>query len=176
MVRCFIGISLPENVVRHVNTLKRAIEQLPIEAKFVEPENLHITLSFLGEIPEMKIPEISKVMDDVVGTREKFEVAIEKIVAIPSDDYVKVIALSLDSHDLEKLRLDLASAIDGDSKPPHLTICRVRKVIDKAVFKDGLEKIESSGMSMPVDEVCLFKSILGSGAPSYSKLHISYLR
>ena len=52
MVRCFIGVLIPEEIKESIELIKESLIKLPMQCKFVERENLHICFSFLGEVEE----------------------------------------------------------------------------------------------------------------------------
>ena len=58
MVRCFIGIIIPEDRKNYIERIKKELVSMPIKCKFVESDNLHICISFLGEVEEKRIETI----------------------------------------------------------------------------------------------------------------------
>ncbi len=174
MVRSFIAIPLPDEIKQHVSDVQKRLEKLPIDAKFVEKDNLHITLSFLGDRNDVEIRNVSRVLDEVCSRHRKFTANINNIELIPNETYLRVISLDTADAEMESLRIDISKAIEGDSKPSHLTLCRVRSVGDKHLFKAGLQTIKVL-LSFEVNEVVLFESKLGVHGPVYSVLHKSAL-
>ncbi|NMA68475.1 MAG: RNA 2',3'-cyclic phosphodiesterase, partial [Desulfitobacterium sp.] len=62
-MRLFIAINFPEEILDKIENIKECIAQYAQEGRFVSRENLHLTLEFLGEIPEEKVPKIIEVME-----------------------------------------------------------------------------------------------------------------
>lgn len=176
MVKCFIGIFLPENMKPKVRDIQSLIKTLDIDCKLVEPENLHLTLSFFGEIDDGKLEGLKIKLDTICRDFKIFSVSVSGIKLIPSVDYVRVIALDVidNSGSIHSLAKEIKSAIGGDVKPPHLTLCRVRKVSRKEVF-NKLLSIDSSCGEFQVNGVQLIKSELSRRGPVYSILHESRL-
>jgi len=141
MVRCFVGLFIPTEIKEKIIKIQNQIQKLPITLKLVEAENLHICLSFLGEIKEEKIKNICEKLDSICKRYNKFEVEISGIKLIPSENYVRVLALDVKSNMLESIRKDVEKEIGGDSKPLHLTLCRIKKIEDK---KETIEKIKKN--------------------------------
>ncbi len=176
MVRCFIGIFAPENIKEKVVTLQNELKHL-INSKMVEKENLHICFSFLGEIEEREIEKIANTMDGIAKNYEKFDVKISGIKLIPSEKYIRVIALGvIDEDKIKNLNKEIKQKIGGDTKPPHLTLCRVKSIPEKKAFLEKIKKIELDFGTMTIDSLCLVKSKLSKSGPIYSIIHRSALR
>lgn len=174
MVRLFVGIFVPENLKQKIVSLQKEIGKLPINCKFVEPENLHISLSFLGEVEEENVKTISEKLEEVSKTYGKFEVDVSELSLIPNKNYVRVIALETKSEMLQQISRHMEKEIGGDVKPPHLTLCRVKSISDKNIFYQKISDLDSSLGKFVVDSVDLIKSELGTSGPVYTSLHKSF--
>ncbi len=178
MVRCFIGVLIPDELKKPIVELQRKIEKLPIKAKFVEPENLHLCFSFLGEKSEEEIEEISAKLDELSKNFKSFEVRVRGIKLIPNERYVRVIALDAfdENRVLEGLRLEVKRVIGGDSKPAHLTLCRVKNISEKTNFLEEIRKIKDISIGKFIlSSLQLIKSELRRTGPIYTVLHESKL-
>lgn len=178
MVRCFIGLLLPENVKNRVAEIQREVAQLPLVCKFVEVENLHICLSFLGEVNEHEIDSISKNLDVICKNYPKFEVSVGGIKAIPNENYIRVLALDVleKTGVIENIGREIVQKIGGDSKPPHLTLCRVKSISDKRNVIQKLKEIKMENENFTVDSMQLIKSELKRTGPVYSPIYESKLK
>jgi 2'-5' RNA ligase len=174
-MRVFIGIFPPEHIKEKILELQKKIKVLPIVAKMVEKENLHISVSFLGDITEDEVNVISYKLDQIVKGYEKFEVKIDKIKLIPNEKYIRVIALDVLSPEINNLMKDIKTNIGGDVKPPHITLCRVKKISDKNIVIKKLSELFLKE-SFTVDNVSLVKSVLTRSGPKYYILHESHLK
>ncbi|MEM7827634.1 MAG: RNA 2',3'-cyclic phosphodiesterase, partial [Candidatus Aenigmatarchaeota archaeon] len=104
MVRAFIGIFFPEDVKEYLVSLQRQLEALQLKAKFVEPENLHISLSFLNNVERDELEAIKSVLDKISERYTKFELILGNIILIPNEKFTRVIALEVKSDILESIR------------------------------------------------------------------------
>ena len=95
MVRLFVGVMIPEGIKSNILALQKDLKSLPMYAKFVEPENLHISILFSGEVDEMEIPEMIRNLDSACENIENFDVKLDGILLIPSSGVVRVIAVAL---------------------------------------------------------------------------------
>jgi len=168
MVRCFIGIFIPEECKEAICKLQEKIKRLPIKCKFVERENLHISLSFLGEISEEKVRKVERELGNLVNEFSSFKVKCKDILFIPNKRYFRVLALDVKEgrNILIAISNEIKRRVGGDVKPPHLTLCRVKKVLEKEVVIKSLEKEESS-FSFIVESIDLVKSTLSPKGPIY---------
>jgi len=171
MVRCFVGYLIPEHLKSKITALQQEISMWPLRCKFVEQENLHLNFSFLGEVDENEVNNIKLKMDCIASESAKFDVFIGGVRAIPNENYIRVLALDIgcDSGDMNNLIQRIGDEIGGDAKPAHLTLCRVKSVLDKPTVRKNIENIENEHYgSFTVDSIQLIKSELRGSGPVYS--------
>ena len=82
-MRTFIAVELPENIKNKIGELQAPLKRTNAFVSWVKPENIHITLKFLGEVPEEKINEVFSATEKaLVGTR-KFTMSLKGMGAFP---------------------------------------------------------------------------------------------
>jgi 2'-5' RNA ligase len=169
-VRCFVGFFVPEAAKPALLEMQDALRELPIDCKYVEPENLHVCLSFLGELDDAAVADAEAKLEAVCGENTGFRLSAGGIKLIPSDSYVRVIVLDAhdDSGSLEKIAEAVKHGIGGDAKPPHITLCRVRDVRDKQATAQKIKSLHVGRIEFSVGELTLIKSELSRGGPVYS--------
>jgi 2'-5' RNA ligase len=95
MIRTFIALDLEDGPTKErILEVQKEILSLGVEAKPVEPENLHFTIKFLGEIEESRV---KKVIEGV--SRVKFEPIKAKLIglgAFPSLTHINVVWVGVD--------------------------------------------------------------------------------
>ncbi|MBI2542917.1 MAG: RNA 2',3'-cyclic phosphodiesterase [Candidatus Aenigmarchaeota archaeon] len=175
MVRCFIGLDPPKSIKTNVISYQSKLRELPIMCKMVEPENLHISLSFLGDVHDEDIEVMSGKMDEIVEGYSRFTANMSVIELIPNKDFIRVISLGVESSELEKLRQDIVKMIGGESHPAHLTLCRVKEIDNKNETIQKILDLKTKNEEFEVESIVLFKSVLQKGGPVYTKLHESFL-
>lgn len=167
-MRCFLAVPISEEVRDRIVELQHS---LPGGLKLVEPENLHLTCKFLGDVSEEKVQDIKKAL----ALEGPFGLTLKGIGVFPNPNYVRVIWVG--AEDPEKY-VELQKTIDeqlheiGSKKErdyvPHLTLARVRRKLDELDF---LEKNRDTVFgTVQVDHVDLMESRLGPGGPTYTKL------
>lgn len=176
MVRTFVGIAIPEDIKVYVTAMQHQLRSLPIEAKFVEPDNIHISLSFLGDVEEDEIGKIKFKLDEISKAYEKFEVSLGNILLIPTEKYVRVVALDIGSEQLESIRKDVVKSIGGRSYPVHLTLARIKSIDEKSEFPKRVKDIIIKNVHFEIDGISLIKSVLQKSGPIYTVIHKTHLK
>lgn len=176
MVRAFIGVILPDDIKGYAIGMQKKLKALPMKAKFVEPDNLHISLSFLGDISDGEVETIKLKLDGISKSYEKFEITIGGISLIPNEKFIRVIALDVGSSILESLRKKIVENIGGKSHPAHLTLARVNVITEKIKFIENINSVYPKKIVFKADNVNLIKSELRRDGPVYVTLHKSYLK
>lgn len=176
MVRCFIGVFVPFALRERILRLQKYIKSSGVDCKLVEYENLHVTLSFLGDVDESRMGLIKNSLDLVAKKFHKFVIGLSGIKFIPSVNFVRVIGLDIIDADgfLRRITDQIKKNVGGDVKPPHLTLCRVKN-FDKTKAVSKLLNLDSNCGDFEINSLSLIKSELKFGDPVYSTLHESKL-
>jgi len=107
--------------------------------KLVEPENIHITLKFLGETKENHINQIEQFLKESAQGLEPFEIQLKGSGVFPNPNYIKVIWIGIRNGDIigkiankidEKIST-LGFKKENRNFSPHLTIARVKSAANK---------------------------------------------
>ena len=166
---------IPEELKEKIIAVENEIKKLPIDCKMVEAGNLHISLSFLGEVGDGEIVDIEKQLDDICSRYSPFEIEVSGIMFIPNENYFRVLAIDCQDGMLKTVGRDVRIEIGGDVKPPHLTLCRVRNIKEKEMVVDRIRKMDFSIGKFAVSGIQLIKSQLQKPGPIYTVLHESRL-
>jgi 2'-5' RNA ligase len=183
-IRSFIAIELPGEVKRE---LVRLQDELRLgsrtSVRWVDTNNIHLTLKFLGDIDEKITGRITAVLEEAASGTSPFRLEISGLGVFPNPRRVQVVWVGL-SGDIEKLgqlqkRIEsglvpLGFAAESRSFTPHLTLGRVRDRATTEERQDLGRLIEGmrfeSGAGLKVDSVNLMKSQLTREGPIYSRL------
>ena len=175
-MRLFIAIEIPEEVKDHIVKIQENIDTTANKIKFVNPNQIHLTLKFLGEVQPNNLEEIKNNLKKI--TLKPFSVVLDKIGVFPSESYIRVIWVGLNPED--KI-LDLQKNIDENLKKlfkkekdfkPHLTLARVKYIEDKKAFVDKLKKINVENKKIDINSFKLIKSTLTPKGPIYEDLEV----
>jgi 2'-5' RNA ligase len=83
-VRTFIAVGLDKSVRDRVVLLQEALAGTGSEVKWVEPENLHVTLLFLGEVDDRDLVNVCRVVAEVAGGLPPFSMAVQGAGSFPN--------------------------------------------------------------------------------------------
>jgi len=181
-IRAFIAVELPGEVQRELARLRerlRAGSSAPV--KWVDPQNIHLTLRFLGTIDTGGIDDITAAMVESVRGLKPFPLEVRGLGAFPKLKRVNIIWVGL-AGDVERLggiQRELEKNLEPlgfvpEKRPfsPHLTIGRLRDRatpgerydMGQLITRTGFE----TGREFTVDAVHLVKSVLTREGPIYS--------
>ena len=178
MTRVFLGILVGETLREKLKEISYEIEGLGISVKTVEPGNFHISFSFLGEKSEEEIEKIKSKMNGIAQSAMGTTVEIKGIKLIPNEKLVRVVALDVrDSTDkLAKLVSAISAEINGNAKPVHLTLMRIKVIQNKQKFFEHMKKIKNISLGFfEIDRIQLIQSSLSREGPAYSVLYEALL-
>jgi 2'-5' RNA ligase len=176
MKRLFAAIKIhpDESLSSLYWALKRSLKDEKI--KWVDPDNIHITLKFFGETPEHHIPGICVALREAARGITPFSLQIRNTGVFGSSYQPRVVWFGIEPDDgLNKLagsvvaRLeDIGIEDDRQNFVPHLTIGRIKSLSDKKYFQQVMEKYRKGPIKKEeVTEFHLYESILSPQGPTY---------
>ncbi len=180
-MRLFVAIELPERVRSAVDDLVgRWRSSLP-KARWVAASNLHLTLAFLGEVDEARLPGLATGLTGAVAGRAGFQLHLRGSGCFPPNGRARVAWLGfaespevVDLHAAVGRALRAAVGHEPERRPfhPHLTVARCSPPWPAAANRRWSRAAESSvGEAFEVSSVALVRSRLGAGGAAYSILH-----
>ncbi|MEM0481294.1 MAG: RNA 2',3'-cyclic phosphodiesterase [Nitrososphaerota archaeon] len=180
LIRSFVAVDVfsPE-IVRGVRAIQQELQEAGILGKPVDPETLHITLIFLGELDP---PMVERVRERLSGIEVRpMRLLLKGVGYFPGGSRVNVIWIGVEDIDsgLMAVQREVVSRLselgfkpDKDFKP-HITILRVKGVRNKSEVLSRLSQLSSHTVGeVVVDRVKLKKSTLRPEGPIYEDLHV----
>lgn len=177
-MRLFVALPVPAEVRENLRSLLDQLHAVDSHQRFIPPENLHLTLKFIGEVPPDRLAAIAAQLEKVrlsVFVELQFRgIGFFPNARRPSVAWVGI----LSSPQLAQLAAainDVLSAvgIPRDEKPfvPHLTIARFKLTRISTALSTALEKfVNQSFGSLSSGEFQLIESQLKSGGAEYTTL------
>jgi len=167
-MRVFIAIDLPDSIKDRIYQEIKNIKG--VRGKFVEKENLHITLKFLGELQPNLVEKIKKELEIIKF--QKFEIEVYGFGNFNN----RVLWFGI-KRGYEKI-MELKNEIDNILKKfnfmpdnefhPHITILRIKEILSKEDYYHTLEKLKNVEIGkFLVESFSLKQSILRSEGPLY---------
>lgn len=172
MIRTFIAVELPDTFIPEIEKIESVLDTHGI--KLVEPKQVHITLKFLGDIPEDNVEPIASALSQI--NCKPFEARIKGVGIFPKPAYIKVIWLGSEGN-FEALHSEVERVLSpfkfekDDKFSPHATLARVKQLRDKAALLEKIKKLEDIDLgTMNVESISLKKSTLTPKGPIYETL------
>jgi len=177
-MRAFIAVDLPESIratLRHKQTAFRSVAP---GARWTEPEGIHLTLKFLGEVSDSKVREVSERLRKL-GPFEPFAIRVAGLGFFPDGRRPRVFWVGIEesaslirlAQHVDKEMQAIGFAREERAFRPHLTLARFREpqalpALQAAISGQGEEDLGS----FEVSDFFLFESKLSPHGAQYRKV------
>lgn len=177
-MRLFVCVWVPDVLRKKIKDFQEKMVDLPMKAKFVETDNLHFTVTFLGEISDDKLPDLKNKLDESVKDIDKFNVKIEELKVIPNENYARVIGIKVKDGEIANLIKNVTNLIGGKYYlEQKITLCRIKNIFEREKLQKFIEINKNIKIGeFQVDAVSLAQSKLTRSGPIYKTIHDSYLK
>ena len=149
------------------------------DIRWVKPDNIHLTLKFLGEVKEDRIDGIVKGIRDVCGRYGRLRLEVCGLGVFPNRRSPRVLWVDVTGDGmLAGLQRDIekAMALEGFKKEkrgytPHLTMGRFRSLREKDHLFERIDQLSDNSLGfMDVKSVALMRSDLGPAGAEYTRI------
>ncbi len=183
-IRSFIAIELPDKLKLELSRLEAKLKSggLP-GVKWVNPDSIHLTLKFLGNITPDKTVEITRAIEEAARTVPPFNLEVKDLGAFPNFKRVQVVWVGISGEvaQLKQLQQDIESNLTRlgftpESRPftSHLTLARLRN----QASSDERQKLGQliadtrfeADCTIKVDAISLIRSQLTREGAIYSQI------
>ncbi len=180
-MRLFIACEIPEDSRKKLVTLQNEIGDEHVKIKWVEPENIHLTLKFLGEVDDTKADGIKDSLLKIKA--EHFSASLSRFGVFPSESYVRVLWVGLEpANKIEELHDKIDDALSELGFKPdsrfqtHVTLGRVKFVKNKREFVSRVRGLKGRGLEFgepfKIDSFRLKRSTLTPKGPLYEDVAV----
>jgi 2'-5' RNA ligase len=193
-MRLFVAVDLPDEARQAIAVRQKLwagrLSKSKDGLKLIDPSRMHLTLLFIGEVPEARVPAIVESMNAPSGMAP-FDVTLGGVGVFPPRGAPRVlwIGITEGAACLERLQHEIAERVHTvdivfDDRPfhPHLTLGRwrdadrrrpseVRRSTPERLRSDvaALERSDRIA-SVRVTRATLYQSRLSSSGPAYTTL------
>ncbi|GAA0224142.1 RNA 2',3'-cyclic phosphodiesterase [Haladaptatus pallidirubidus] len=178
-MRLFVSIDLPNSLAESVAGVQDRFRDAD-GLTFTDPQQAHVTLKFLGDVDEDRIPAIENTLESAVESDidfGPFDATVGGLGVFPSLDYISVVWVGVDDG-AEEMRLlhnavesrvyDLGFEPEDNDFVPHMTIARMQHAGGKKLVQDTVRELKPEIGEMEVEAIRLTKSELTDEGPEYS--------
>ena len=182
-MRAFMAIDVNSKLIDKIIEIQKTIAEANALVKFVEPENLHFTFKFLGDVTPEQVETIINMAESKIESYKPFDIRIKGTGAFPNLGYIKVIWLGIEEPDeFSRMQEDFDQEFvkmgfkKERSYIPHLTIGRVKGVQNKELLASMVSDLDDVDIgTMNVDRLILKESELTPVGPIYTDIKEIYL-
>lgn len=188
-MRAFIALEIPREIQQAIHTATATLRaELGGGVRWTPPENMHLTLKFLGEISPPQVDALTSALRVQADSVPAFKVEVGGLGSFPDVKRARVLWIGIQAPaEIQTLRRGIESACarlgyESETRgfSPHLTIGRVRQdatPADAQKIRRALEAatIDSLG-AVRVDSAHLFKSDLKKSGAVYTKIFSAPLK
>ena len=182
-IRAFIAFPIPDEVREKLGGAQKAISKNIPNLRPVKPQGIHLTLSFLGDITQGQVYQVSQVMQQVCDKHKPMEFICRGFGGFPDLKSPRVLWAGLqgDIAPLQSFHRELVTELAKlgfpmEERPftPHLTLFRIKgkqKQLGTIRKRMDVASRENVGI-VPCDTLVLFRTDLKPDGAVYSKLKI----
>ena len=175
-MRAFIAIEVPADIQSELAAIQQDLKSVTNSARWVAPESIHLTLKFIGETPEHRIPEIDAALIGL--TWKPFSVSVRGIGFFPGTRSPRVVWAGLEAPSMEGLAQQIDTRMErlGFEKEkrafrPHITLARAKDMRIHSSLVTAAEKYEEHNFgSFTADRFYLIQSTLKPSGAVYHRL------
>ncbi|HEX7901462.1 MAG TPA: RNA 2',3'-cyclic phosphodiesterase [Planctomycetota bacterium] len=179
-MRCFVAVEVPEEVRGLLVRVQEALRRADADVKWVERENLHLTLKFLGDLGEEAAGRLGGTLAAEAARWPRLRLSFGGIGVFPERGAPRVVWAGC-AGDVERLaglagaveRAAEAEGVERERHPfvAHLTIGRVKSARNEKRLRAAIEnqRVVPLGTS-EVAELALIQSTLTSAGPVYERV------
>lgn len=178
-MRLFIAIELPREIKAALAACQQALRQTGAHASWPQPDNLHLTLRFLGEVDAARLPALKQVCADTTRQATSFTLTTHGLGFFPNAKRPRVVwaGLQADARQLPALQqrlevglTELGFPADDKALLPHLTLGRIKAPTHIRALVERAQAYAFPALSFTVTELVLMQSQLRAGGALYTPL------
>jgi len=171
VTRAFVCIEFPDEAVREITRVQEVLGNGKFSGKMTEPENLHLTLKFLGEIDDEKLEKARKVLREIKA--RGFFASLGEAGTFSIKGNPRIVWIKMNGEKVWELQKEVDDALkeifpEEERFMSHVTIARVKYAKDGEGFRKYAGSLGVKKIKFWIDKFYLKKSELSEKGPLYS--------
>ncbi len=173
-----MAVAIPPDLAGRLVTLQDSLKTVGTRVSWVRGENIHVTLRFLGEVEEKRIPKMIRVLQETVAGIPPFSLTVEGLGCFPSSRSPRVIFVGVGKGGAELSDLQgrvegclarIGFPREGKRFTGHLTLGRVRSPERSEALLTRIASLPAQDLGqVTVQEILLMRSELSPAGSQYS--------
>ncbi|MEW6673738.1 MAG: RNA 2',3'-cyclic phosphodiesterase [Thermodesulfobacteriota bacterium] len=179
-MRTFVAIELPQTVTAALGDVQDTLKSFKLNIRWVRPENIHLTLKFLGDIQSEAAEAVGRILSDSVRDQEPLSLSAKGSGVFPGIKNARVVWVGLSGQVprlkalqgiLEEHLAAIGFAKEKQAFKAHLTLGRAKGPVDPVKLNAALNTVaDFETEPFSADRIILFQSDLKPSGPVYTKL------
>lgn len=179
-IRCFIAIEIDGAIIEALAGVQQQLRQSGAAVGWVRPASIHITLKFLGDVAEERLPAIGGELAEIAGHHAPFQMMVTGAGAFPSLRRPRIIwaGISDGAENVAALAQEIETRLEAfgfarEARPftPHITLGRVKEPVGIGALATLIEQHTADQFGvMPVAQLTLMRSELSPQGARYTAL------
>lgn len=179
-LRTFIALDLDEHILDGIARAQEQLADASDKVKWVERTNLHVTLKFLGDVPEDRINEVCTLVRQAAAKVPAFDYDVRGLSCSPSHGPLRMVWGNIDDRtglmgvlheELDTVLSGMGFKEENRQFHPHITVARIKHVRNPAAFKSAVRAYADQSFGVAhADEVVAYTSTLTEEGPIYAPL------
>ncbi len=176
-IRLFVAIELPESVKQEIARIQAMLKsENCFEGKFINPEQAHITIKFIGSVQADQLDLIIQALASI--TFMPCVAQLNKVGLFCTDDCIKIVYANVIAPTLSVFAADLDAQLFSWCQPAqrvfvcHVTLARVKHVEDRQHMHDVVDALMIEPINFEINSFVLKQSVLTQAGPEYRTLAI----
>lgn len=180
LLRCFVAIELNDAVRGDLVELRRRLDDGGRGVSWVAPENLHLTLKFLGPTAASDLPRVGAALQVAAATCDEVDTSLAGVGCFPANGAPRVIWAGLADEDgalgglhaaCEVALAEIGWPLERRAFAPHITLARIRNSQRGRAMRPRVEKHGAfRGAGLRVASMTLFEARLSPEGARYLAL------
>lgn len=178
-IRAFIAVEIPEKIISSIGKVQERLKDHKLKVRWVRPKSMHLTLKFLGHIPEEDTEKVGGVLLETVKGYSPLSLKAKGMGVFPGIKRPRVIWVGFAGQleTLVRLQKTLDEKLETIGFPRekrpfkgHLTLGRIKTRIDPKKFGDVLRTFSIfETETFTADRIILYQSDLKPSGAVYTK-------
>jgi len=177
-IRSFIAIEISESVRKKIADLQEELKKHKERISWTKPDNIHLTLKFLGDIEESKTKSIGESLTIATKELQPFNFFVKELGVFPNFRRPRVLWVGINNpgNELNNIHSKIEQQLNqlGFQKEkkrfnPHLTIGRVKSQVSDQ-FIERFKTVKFDGNEVKVAEIIFMKSQIHPKGAIYTPL------
>lgn len=177
-IRCFVAVNLSPELKVRLAELEAQLREARADVSWVKPESIHLTLKFLGEVEEERIPLIKRVIQEGLEGASPLDLSLAGMGVFPNPRSPRVIWVGIagERDRLCQVQERLERGMEQIGFPreerrfsPHITLGRMRSGRGSPALMDLVDRMAHLGFgTMRAESIELMRSQLHPAGAIYS--------